>query len=145
MIIEQYPKFIASLCLWREARGCSRDEKAAVMWVLLNRSADVAHFPLHNRKATVPSGQRLTTVILDPWQFSSFNANDPNAVKMPIPTGGEWEDFVECCEVVESPGVADPTGGAQYYHSFQKREQFPKWADESKLTLRTKHFSFYRL
>ena len=147
MILEQYPSLVAALCLWREARGCTREEKVAVLWVILNRVKDTAHFPLHNRKRPIPEGYRLASIVLDPWQFSSFNSNDPNAVKMPVPGDAEWEDFSECCEVLDSPGVFDPTAGAQYYHSYEDRndKRWPKWAVDSKQTLVTKRFRFYKL
>lgn len=144
-LLAQYSNLVAAICIWREARSCSRDEKTAVMWTLLNRAADKAHFPLHNRARAIPEGQRLAAIVLDPRQFSAFNSADPNAVKLPRPGGPEWDAFVECCEVVDSPGVSDPTNGANHHHSFQRREDFPKWADDSKLQLTTKSFRFYKL
>jgi N-acetylmuramoyl-L-alanine amidase len=126
MVKETYGKVLAALCLWREARGESREAKRGVLHVILNRS-----------KAT---GKSLAKVILQRLQFSSFNSNDPNAVKWPGEDDPAW---LECCGLVDTPGV-DPTGGANHYESC-KDDAEPSWADDARLTTRIGAFEFYRL
>jgi spore germination cell wall hydrolase CwlJ-like protein len=127
-IYDTYDKFIAALCLWREARGCTQDARRAVLHVILNRSRD-KRYP-----------RVLSEVVLQRAQFSSFNAGDPNASKLP-----HWDDAAwrQCCELVEEPG-ADPTGGATHYESCPENGE-PKWADDRKRTAVIGPFEFYRL
>lgn len=132
---DSYPSFLAALCLWREARGESLWTQIAIKHVLLNR---VAH----------PFGpyrhcQDLVSTILCPAQFSSFNADDPNAKLLPNPAhAADWRAWLQCCGVVDR-GEEDPTGGATHY--FDDSIPAPAWADPSKLTIKIGRFSFYRL
>jgi len=61
---DSYQPFLWALCLWREARGQSDDAKRAVLHVILNRAK--AGF----------RGSDPASVILWPYQFSSFNPKD---------------------------------------------------------------------
>lgn len=100
--------FLARLCLYREARGESKVAKAAVLAVMRNRALD--------KKKRWP--RTLAGVVTQPYQFSSFNKNDPNVIVWPkaeIP-GKDWVAWLECCEVYDTPLIADPTGGANFYH-----------------------------
>ena len=122
---------LIALCLWREARGEVLRYRLAVRGiahVILNRVAD-KHWP-----ATVEG------VILQPWQFSSFNAKDPNAVKYPSDGSVIWD---ACLEIAANPGD-DPTGGANHYESCMP-VTMPAWADPAKITLKAGPFRFYRL
>jgi len=142
VIQDQYPNVLLALCLWREARGQSLEVKRAIRWVILNR---VAH----------PSGpfvacRDLVSTILCPRQFSSFNAGDPNAAKMPSPKNpADWAAWLACCAVVDEPtedasgASLDTTGGANYY--FDTSIQPPAWADPLKLTKQIDTTRFYKL
>ena len=130
-----YDQFIAALCIWREARGASMPAKAGVWHVIQNRASDAAHrWP-----------KTLAGVVLQPFQFSSFNHNDPNAVRLPVPDSSEWPAWLDCCAVVGATLDPDPTGGANMYHSFSAEAQYPAWADASKLTATIGPFKFYKL
>jgi len=130
-----YEQFICSLCLWREARGASQAAKAAILAVIRNRSQDA-----RNRWP-----KTLLGVILQPLQFSSFNANDPNASKLPNPLQAvDWLAFQDCMVVVKAPLTADPTQGATNYESCAVGE-LPAWADPAKLTTTIGPFRFYKL
>lgn len=133
MTIESYPVILTALCLWREARNQPDDAKRGVLWVILNR-AQVGF------RGTDP-----VTVILAPYQFSSFNANDPNAHLMPNPkNAGDWAAWVQCCNVVDNPG-SDPTGGAVMYHSYEFGDpRWPAWATSDKLSAQIGPFRFYK-
>jgi spore germination cell wall hydrolase CwlJ-like protein len=128
---DSYQPFLAALCLWREARGQSDDAKRAVLHVILNRAA------------TGFRGSDPASVILWPYQFSSFNPKDPNAARLPDRRNvGDWRAWLACCAVVDVPGD-DPTGGALMYESasFAMR---PDWATAEKQTAEIGPFRFYR-
>lgn len=123
---ESYERVLLALTIWREARGEPREAKRGVAHVILNRVRS-RRFP-----------RMLAGVILQPRQFSSYNGNDPNAVKFPKPDEPAW---LECCAVADDPGD-DPTGGAVLYHSAMPAP--PKWADPARLTAQIGAFRFYR-
>ena len=137
-----YEQFIAALCLWREGRGSSKAALAGVYAVIRNRAAD----PAHRWSRSIPG------VILQPWQFSSFNANDPNAGKFPMPpapsaaVSPDWNAWLDCCAVVEAPIGADPTDGATGYHSFPEGDPHtPSWADPARHTCDIGAFHFFKV
>lgn len=128
-------QYLSRLCLWREARGESSAAQCGVYHVLLNRVAD-KRWP-----------DTLAEVVLQPKQFSSFNAGDPNAVKIPMPNETAW---VLCCGVVSAVDAApeafpDETLGSTHYHSYSNVAAYPKWAEESKHTVDIGAFHFYKL
>ncbi len=137
-------QFMEALCLFREARGESKAAKTAMLAVIRNRSVD-PHFRWP--RSTVG-------VITQPLQFSSFNANDPNSKVWPTPGGNPaaWTAWLECCDVVTVPMLADPTGGATNYEAIplDKLEEFRKtpngaWADPAKITTEIGKTRFYKL
>jgi len=100
---------------WGEARSEGPLGILAVMWVALNRST--------KRK------RALKDVILQPWQFSCFNTNDPNREKLldaqsiePVPWG--WAEGI--AKLVLGGHTMDPTGGASHYYSVAIAP--PRWA-----------------
>ena len=133
MTAENYPKVLVALCVWREARGQSRDARRGVLHVILNRAA--AQF----------RGGDPVAVILWPFQFSSFSAGDPNAVRLPTPVrAADWAAWLQCCALADDPGE-DPTGGATFYHSYQPgSNMWPDWATDDKQTAHIGQFRFYR-
>lgn len=128
-LAEAYEQIIAALTVWREARGESQAAKLGVYWVILNRRRD-PRWP-----------NTISQVCLQPKQFSSFNILDPNASKFPSPDEYSW---AESCEVVYSPGLTDPTDGANHYHSGLATK---KWAldNKGKITAKIGAFTFYKL
>lgn len=134
MISDSYSGIITALAIWREARGSSDAAKRAILHVILNRAR--AGFRGHDP----------LSVILFPYQFSSFSAKDPNAVRLPDPKNlADWRAWLACCAEVDAAGD-DPTGGAMFYHSYPAgSELWPGWATVDKLTLQVEVFRFYRL
>jgi hypothetical protein len=142
-------EFLEALCLFREARGQGNAEKAAILAVIRNRAADEK-----KRWPRTTSG-----VILQPMQFSSFSPNDPNVSVFPQTSSpGAWQAWIDCCNVVTVPLTADPTDGANHYHSIPdagytyknaKGENVklmpPSWADPAKMTLQIGTTKFYKL
>ena len=132
MTADYYPEFLKALCVWREARSEPEAARRGVLWTIMNRAS---------RKYF---GDDAVSVITWPWQFSSFNHNDPNATQMPTPKkGADWRAWLECCALVDDPGE-DPTGGAVLYESIMDPDKRPKWADPQNQTFASGAIRFYR-
>lgn len=137
MLEQAYPLILASLCTWREARNQDQDARRGVWHVI------------HNRVGNPMFRPSVVRVVLQKWQFSSFNAGDPNAVKFPneaVPT--DYQAWLEILQIAESPGD-DPTGGAVYYESFDpsqieaiRSEQ--AWFASDKMTVQIGAIRFYK-
>lgn len=135
-----YDLMIAALCIWREARSESAAAMTGVWHVIQNRAFD--------DKKRWP--RDFADVVLQPYQFSSFNANDPNAVLWPSRAHTQdWAAFQRCILVVSSALNADPTGGSNMYHSYPNAMKtdpvWPKWATDQAFACEIGPFKFYRL
>lgn len=138
-----YDQFLTALMLWREARGQSQPAKTAILSVVRNRVTDA--------KNRWPKS--LIGVILQPKQFSSFNAGDPNASKFPQPSSdpnkanpADWLAWLDCVEVVANVLGGDSTNGANHYESCDAAGiPRPGWADPAKMTVVIGPFRFYKL
>ena len=126
---------LIALAIWREARGEPIEGKRGVAFVIANRVRKPGWW-----------GKDWKSVILKPWQFSSFNSNDPNSSKWP--TDDSDPTFNDCLtaayEAHDGLG-ADPTSGAFYYHDTSI--PFPKaWGEESQYenTLTVGRLKFYK-
>lgn len=97
---------LLALCIWREARGEGALGKRGVAHVICNRVAANKFF-----------GHDVQSVILKPYQFSSFNDNDPNADKWPADSDPSWLDSQAAAKQVLSWNDPDLTAGALYYFS----------------------------
>lgn len=105
--------------VWGEARGESIEGKLAVAHVVMNR--------VKSGKYGGKGG--VKGVVLKPWQFSCFNATDPNLKLMLGPLGGhDAPIFQECLAVARMTleGITiDPTSrkeeGAGATHYFNPR------------------------
>ena len=132
LTIEQQPESVVlRMLLYGEARGehdaggtLEAVAMLGVAWVVLNRA---------RRKKMDPK-----TVILAPWQFSCFNANDPNRAKLlnaekadPI----SWERADTVADLFEAGLTTDPTNGATHYvtTSLWSRPDstVPQWYEQS--------------
>ena len=128
-------QFLEALAIYREARGESMPAKAAMLAVIRNRAAQ-GWLGDHN----------TTDVIWHPAQFSSFNPDDPNSRVWPKPGNpGQWQAWCECCMVVTSPMLADPTNGATNYEAIPDGVSRPGWADPAKMTVQIGKTRFYKL
>jgi N-acetylmuramoyl-L-alanine amidase len=123
-------RFLLALVVWREARGETPKGRRLVAWTIANRATDA--------KRRWPTS--IEGVILQPWQFSSFNKNDPNAVQFPQP-GPVWDECVAAADDVL--GVhATPLTNANHYHVIGLD---PEWRDASKVVATEGHHVFYCL
>src|SRR5882757_10602632 len=126
---------LLELCVYREARGEGPEGKRGVAHVIRNRVYSGIRW----------WGSDWHSVILHPWQFSSFNASDPNSRHWPSDTD---PSFAECCEAVIPVynGVdEDLTDGATFY--FDTSISWPAaWGDERNFinTLNVGRLKFFK-
>lgn len=148
-VANYYKWVLLALTLWREARGCTHEQKRAVAHVIANR-------------ATAPNAAKvyghgipgLVGILIAPYQFTSISpprgsvTSLPewiNATTWPVENDPNW---AECCQIADDIGQAkdgpDPTNGATHYYT-TPIPRVPDWADPAKLTLELGVFRFYRL
>ncbi len=147
--VDELDSILGRLCLYREGRGESLAGKAAILAVLRNRTTD--------SRGRWPKS--IAGVVTQHAQFSSFNANDPNVTAWPSPNHPpDWLAWLDCCAVYDTPLTADPTHGANSYHSIPDAGYTykdsrgkdvtlmpPSWADPSKFTVQIGSTKFYKL
>lgn len=106
----------AARTIWGEARGERFEGMRAVAHVIKNRAARGGWW-----------GNTPAAVCRKPWQFSCWNANDPNNAKLPKLTARDhmFPEALEVAELVLTTDDPDPTGGATHYHTHAVS---PKWA-----------------
>ena len=107
--------------LYGEARGEKVRGLEAVACVIINRVEKAI------KKDGYWWGNDVETVCLRPWQFSCWNANDPNRDKILV-LDSTNKMFATCLRVARRAifgGVKDPTDGATHYH---REGLLPAWA-----------------
>lgn len=124
---------LLSLCVWREARGEGLLGKRGVAHVVKNR-------------ADRPSwwGDSIHTVILHPFQFSSFNEGDPNSSKWPEDADAFYSDSLTVSEDVLVNGDEDITGGAVNYYDISIPPPAWTWAADMVFTVALGRFRFFK-
>lgn len=124
--------------LWGEARGESLAGMQACAWTIRNRVFD--------GRATSWWGEGYAGVCQKPWQFSCWNANDPNSPYLlgakPIPAG-EYKRALAVAMAVMAGVVPDPTGGATHYYATTMPKP-PTWVKGATLTLTLGRHLFYK-
>jgi len=106
---------LLALAIWREARNQSPEAQFGVGCSIRNRVARPRWW-----------GNSYRTVILKPWQYSSFNENDPNSSKYPT-EGPLWIAIKQLAADVLA-GKSDNTNGAVSYYDRSLDNNPPKWA-----------------
>lgn len=107
MLVTDHDIDVAARTVWGEARGEAWAGKVAIAWVLKNRTQD-------SRKRY---GGSLADVCQKPYQFSAWNADDPNRPKMLAVTDADAM-FRDCLAAVAwaiDGAAPDPTHGAMHY------------------------------
>ena len=108
-----------ALTMWGEARGSGEEGMRAVGHVIDNR-----------RRA---GGRYVTDTVSEAYQFSCWNAGDPNLRAMQtiddLPRNGEawrsWQSARRIADEILSGRSQDPTGGALFYHATYVA---PRWS-----------------
>lgn len=121
-------RFVLALAVWREARGESNRGKRLVAQVIRNR-VDDRRWP-----------DTYVGVITQPWQFSAFNRNDPNATLFPKETDAAWADCVAAADAILT--AAQPISDANHYHTV---DVSPAWKHPDREVAREGSHVFYRL
>ncbi len=130
---QAYELALLMLCIWREAQNQSPLGQEAVAWVIRNR-VDRGKY-----------GKGWIGVILKPWQFSSFNANDPMAAKLPMPlTDIAYQSCLLAAKHVYDKTSADPTFGATHYFADSMAANPPSWAKDFVQTTKIGQHTFFR-
>lgn len=120
--------FAIALATWREARNQSPLGLLLVAQTIENRVRD-PRWP-----------DTYIGVITQPWQFSAFNWNDPNATKFPAEGDRAWADCVAAAAYVQQ--APTPLTTANHYHTTGVA---PSWARPDKIVAREGDHVFYAL
>lgn len=130
----EFQKWTAALCAWREARGeiaipgVGRDAIRGVIHVIDNRSK--------KRKVS------WAEVIFQWKQFSSMTApGDPQLTKVPVSPDPMFETCYEIADCIFRGGDYDITKGADHY--FATSIPMPEWAEKMVMTIQLGHHKFY--
>ena len=126
---------LLALVIWREARGESPDGQLAVGCSIRNRVNQPGWW-----------GHDYHSVILKPWQYSSFNRNDPNSEKWPVDGSQSETSCLSAASAVIVGNTPDLTDGATHY--YDSSIGFPKaWGKEEdwQNTLNIGHLHFWKL
>lgn len=120
-IENQDPLTLLAMAIWAESRNQKTFAKIGMASVVRNRVSQGKY------------GQGLSGVILKPYQFSSFNHNDPNRIKMltPVQHDGQhvWDECYWVAQGVSSGYLDDPTTGAVFYFSLPLTAPPHAWGD----------------
>ena len=116
-----------------EVEGCSKIEKIAVTYSVINRM----------NKNPIRYGATIKEVILKPLQYSAFNEDQNQKLKKPLDYNKkEFISNIQLVRNILSGKYSDPTGGATYYlnpdHPNLKRK-LPIWTKELKKIGRIKN------
>lgn len=133
MIFDGFEFGCAARTIWGEARGEGDAGMRAVAHVLLNRLIDGRW------------GKALGAVCLAPYQFSCWNASDPNrALMLNMFTGnlklGPCIVAFGDANAERDKGI-DPTNGAMWY--FADTILPPAWADPAHGAVQTAHIGHH--
>jgi N-acetylmuramoyl-L-alanine amidase len=124
--------------LWGEARGEGFDGQVAVAWTIRNRVED--------NKTKSWWGEGYDGVCQKRWQFSCWNANDPNFLYLsgakPIPAA-QYAQCLKAALLVVNGQVPDPTSGATHYYATTMPKP-PTWIAKATLTLHLGAHRFYK-
>jgi len=101
---------------WGEARGEGAAGISALAWVIKNRAAKPGWW-----------GKDIASVCLKKWQFSCWNADDPNASKCAAldESNDAFRHIRDICSGVIEGRIPDSTHGATHYHT---KAVAPSWA-----------------
>jgi N-acetylmuramoyl-L-alanine amidase len=110
--------WVVAQTVWGESRSESQAGQIAVVWVIRNRQL---YHPTWE-------GQTLTEICQAPYQFSCWNAQDPNRAQMEalMLTSLGFADILHLVVGVLGGNLASPVGKATHYYA--KYIAPPTWA-----------------
>lgn len=112
-------QLVLAQTIYGEARGEGSDGMAAVASVVMNRARIGGWW-----------GDSVIAVCKAPWQFSTWNANDPNRAlieaKRPGAGDAAFDDAWAIAGLAIAGGLSDSTGGATHYYNPAVAN--PQWA-----------------
>jgi spore germination cell wall hydrolase CwlJ-like protein len=125
-----------ALTMWGEARSSGEEGMRAVGHVIANRRLSGRH------------GAFATDTVSEAWQFSCWNAGDPNLRAMQnvetLPHDGReyrmWQAAKRVAGEILAGQSEDPTGGALFYHADYVA---PRWAEGVPAVTRIGRHLFY--
>lgn len=126
--------------MWGEARNEGYAGMQGVANVIMNRYALAQQSNARARQF----GATPAAICKKPWQFSVWNANDPNLEKILNVTTAN-RDFRTALEIAEKAllgQLSDVTGGADHYHAHYVA---PNWSEGVRPTTIIKNHQFYKL
>lgn len=132
---------ILARTIYGEARSEGTEGMIAVACVVMNRYKAGKWFTGYR----IYQGKRIPSVAqtcLKRWQFSCWNKNDPNYVKIynVTPMDSTFRQCVDIAQRAVSGELKDITNGATYYHTRQIK---PVWALQHTPCYRFKNHLFY--
>ncbi|MFZ0736811.1 MAG: cell wall hydrolase [Candidatus Acidiferrales bacterium] len=130
---QAYELALLFLCIWREARGVSFPAQLGVGWSVRNRVMS----------GILWWGQGWDGIILHPYQYSSFNASDPNSTKIPYEDDPSFDNCMLAATEAYSGTGTDPTQGATSYYSSDIAA--PAWAATMTFTVQLDSLLFFKL
>ncbi len=129
--------YILALCVFREARGEPFYGKLLVANTIRERVRD-SRWP-----------DTFEKVILQPWQFSAFNKNDPNNLvyprtgNTPSPNDKAWLDCIDAAQKVLGDKNPIPANHrANHYHTAAVH---PRWSEGKTPVAIVGHHKFFLL
>lgn len=101
---------IMTKTIWAEARGETTKGRVAVGWTIRNRA---------EKSPAYKWSSVIADVCLQPWQFSCWNANDPNLPKLKALNNSDplYQECYEVARKVLSGELQDPTRNADHYYA----------------------------
>lgn len=125
----EFQKWCAALCAWREARGEGRDGLRAVLHVIANRAR------MQQRS--------WAEIVYARLQFSSMTyPQDPQLTAIPRFPDPIFEQCYEIADAIAQGQDEDLTGGATHYYADSIAA--PSWAATLTRTAQVGHHIFFR-
>jgi N-acetylmuramoyl-L-alanine amidase len=126
---QEFDKWCAALCAWREARGEGRDGIRAVLHVIANRAKQ--------------SNKSWAQIVYARLQFSSMTyGSDPQLTNVPVSPDTVFADCFEIADNIANGGDFDLTDGATHY--FADSIPMPEWAKTMTETVKIGRQTFYK-
>ena len=127
--------------IWGEARNQGMEGMAAVANVITNR----VDIDLHDDRRPDWWGEGFTEVCTKPWQFSCWNANDPNRQRLLAVTVSDpqYADALVLAAAAVSGRLRDRTNGATHYFAPAVVKP-PAWTAGLRPTATIRDHVFYR-